>query len=104
MDAFRFFPELFAIRAEAMEVLASAGFEWMTHYSSVDLLHELYGLEVCGIPDQQDALRIRSLLMEHFWRWEFDRLVLKDWGDRDLGWKVVIHRDAERAQGEWETV
>src|SRR5689334_7437161 len=43
-DAFRFCPELFEYRTAVIERLAAEGFEWLSHYSSVDCLHDVYGL------------------------------------------------------------
>lgn len=101
--AFAFHPQLFEHRTEALEALAAAGYAWLSDFSSVDLLHEVYGLEVCGIPDRDDARAIRRVLRRTFRRWPFCNLSLKDWGDRDLGWRVVIHRDVEAEGGaeEW---
>jgi hypothetical protein len=49
---FLFFPELFEERGKAAELLDIGGFTWFTDYSSIDLLHEEYGLEVCGIKEE----------------------------------------------------
>ena len=51
MDAFRFAPELLEMRNEVMETLGQCGFHWLSHYSAVDCVHDLYGIEVCGIAD-----------------------------------------------------
>lgn len=97
MDAFRFAPELFEHRGEVMEALERAGFHWMSHYSSVDCLHDLYGIEVCGIHQKPDAVAIRGLLAELFPDWISCRLCQKDRG-REPGWIARIHRDRPRRQ------
>ena len=89
----RFAPELFECRSEAQALLAEADILWLSHYSSVDPLHDLYGLEVCGIRDEQIAERIHELLRERFPAWGPSRCYYKDWGTRDVGWMVQIHRE-----------
>lgn len=69
-NAFRFAPELFEFRTEVIEKLSESGFTWLTHFSSVDPLHDVYGIEVCGIPDQEDAIVIREVLMDLFPSWK----------------------------------
>lgn len=70
MDTYRFAPELFEYRNDVIAALAEAGFEWLTHYSSVDPLHDVYGIEVCGIREQEDAARILRLLAGMFPSWK----------------------------------
>jgi hypothetical protein len=69
MDAFRFAPELFEYRNDVITALGEAGFDWLSHYSSVDPLHDVYGIEVCGIRDQDDAIQIQDLLVQMFPAW-----------------------------------
>ena len=56
--------------------------------------HETYGLEVCGIHEHGDALRIRSLLVRLFPRWRHVRYYYKDWS-RERGWKVIVSRERD---------
>ena len=70
MDAFRFSPELFEHRGRVIEQLESVGFSWLSHYSSVDCLHDVYGLEVCGIRERTDAESIQEILIEMFPSWK----------------------------------
>ena len=49
---------------------AEAGFDWLSHYSSVDPLHDVYGIEVCGIHEQEDAIQILGLLAGMFPSWK----------------------------------
>jgi hypothetical protein len=102
--SFRFEPDLFEHRSAALCALSEAGYDWLAHFRAVDLRHDVYGLEVCGIAERDDARRIERLLRREFPTWRFSRLTLKDWGDRDLGWRVLIHRDRDGASDEkWQT-
>src|SRR5438552_12616949 len=49
VSLFAFHPELFEHRTLALEALAAHDLHWFEHFGSVDLLHDLFGLEVCGI-------------------------------------------------------
>ena len=68
-DVFRFAPELFEVRTDVIGKLSERGFDWLSHYSSVDPIHDTYGIEVCGIHDRDDAVAIRELLTELFPDW-----------------------------------
>ena len=102
MDAFRFAPELLEIRNQVMETLGQAGFHWLSHYSAVDCLHDLYGIEVCGISDKHDARRNQNILRKIFPRWVYGSVTYKDYG-RDVGWKVQRHRDPPGPDENWQT-
>lgn len=95
MSHIQFHPELFDHRSDAIDALAAAGFHWLVDYTAVDLDHERFGIEVCGIPEKAMALRIRRVLHAAFPAWRYSVLFEKDWGTRDLGWCVEIHRDRE---------
>jgi len=69
-DSFRFSPELFEFRSDAIAKLQDHGYMWLSHYSAVDCLHDVYGLEVCGIREQNDALAIQKILMRMFPAWK----------------------------------
>ena len=69
MDEFRFAPELFEVRNNVLEQLAYKGFDWLSHYSSVDPVHDEYGIEVCGIVERDDAVDIQKLLLQMFPTW-----------------------------------
>ena len=68
-DTFRFAPELFEIRSDVISELSDHGFEWLTHYSSVDPIHDCYGIEVCGIRERDDAESILYILVRMFPDW-----------------------------------
>ena len=69
MNPLRFSPELFEYRNDVLAALSDAGFEWLSHFSSVDPLHDVYGIEVCGIHEEDDAVEILKLLMRMFPNW-----------------------------------
>ena len=69
MNAFRFCPELFECRNQVLERLNEAGFQWLSHFSSIDPMHDVYGLEVCGIHDRNDAVNIQRMLIRMFPSW-----------------------------------
>jgi hypothetical protein len=68
-DGFRFAPELFQVRTDVIAELTNRGFDWLSHYSSVDPMHDVYGIEVCGIHRQEDASAILSILIGMFPHW-----------------------------------
>ena len=101
MDAFRFCPELFELRTEVQAMLDDAGFQWLSHYSAVDPIHDLYGIEVCGIIEHEDAISILNLLVGMFPTWRVGCLCYKDYG-REPGFKAQIYRDRPRDREQWE--
>jgi hypothetical protein len=101
MQPFEFRAELFDHRNAALEALAEHGYQWLSDFGSVDMLHDLFGLEVCGIRAEADARAIRRLLEGLFPGWRHRRLFHKDYG-REAGWKVVITRDPERFEDDWQ--
>ncbi len=94
-----FHTELFEHRWIASERLAQHGFEWLADYTTIDLLHEEFGLGVGGIRDESAACRMVAILQAMFPTWRYLSVFEKDWGDRDLGWWIEIHRDPERQTG-----
>jgi hypothetical protein len=101
-DAFRFAPELLDVRNAVIAKLRERGFEWLTHYSAVDVMHDVYGIEVCGIHEEDEASSILAVLREMFPRWNTWRTYHKDHG-RDPGFWVTIQRDPELPDERWET-
>ena len=102
MDAFRFCPELFEIRTSVLAALNDAGYEWLTHFSAVDPIHDEYGIEVCGIIEQDDATAILRLLQRMFPNWRRGSICFKDYG-REPGYKASLVRDEAREHEQWET-
>ena len=69
MSRFSFHPELFEHRTRVIEALSAAGIEWLSHYSSVDPLHDTHCIEVCGIHRREDAESVQLLLMRLYPTW-----------------------------------
>jgi hypothetical protein len=99
-DELRFAPELFELRANVIEHLAEQELFWFSHYSSVDCLHDIYGLEVCGIHERENAVKILRTLAKMFPTWIPRPLQVYDFGG-ERGWKAVIRRDAEPPRNRW---
>ncbi len=104
MSQFRFCPELFDLRNDALAILAEAGFAWMSHFGSIDIDDALYGIEVCGIVQEEDASAILELMKGRHPDWPYAHLTLRESWTREPGWKVIIHRDPEDAGGTMEWV
>jgi hypothetical protein len=94
---FEFHPELFEQRTLALETLAQHDYIWLEHFSSIDLLHAEFGLEVCGIPEKQDAQIILSILEELFPDWSHKDLYYYKF-ERDRGWKAIIFKNKKRGR------
>jgi len=88
---FEFHPELFELRSQALECLNSAGITWLAELSSVDLLHEEFGLEICGIKEDSTAKKISIAMARAFPHWHFHRFCNNCDSERDPGWKFSIH-------------
>ena len=48
-------PELFEHRTCAFEQLTKNDFHWLEHFTSSNLLHDVFRLEVCGTAEKADA-------------------------------------------------
>ena len=101
MDSFAFHPELLEERTRVMEELSAAGFEWLSDYGAVDMLHDVYGLEVTGVREEADCRRIAQMLARLYPRWKYTRVYYKDRG-AETGWKAVVHRDPESDRDSWK--
>ena len=78
MEPFAFHAELFALRNVVLAMLADHGFAWLSDFGSIDLSHDIYGLEVCGIREESDAHAIERLLRMRFSSWRHSRRYYKD--------------------------
>ncbi len=102
MNEFQFHGDLFKFRSCILERLAAGGYCWPDHFGSVDLVHDLYGLEVAGVAQETDAIEIESLLRSQFPDWQFVRISYDD-HESEPGWKIRITREAEKTPTEsWE--
>ncbi len=95
MGSFNFHGELFEVRSTAIEALSANRLEWLADYGSVDLAHDIYGLEVTGIGEQGRACLIRGILTKLLPDWRFHRLYYEDQNRGEIGWKLIISRDPE---------
>jgi hypothetical protein len=100
-NGFRFSAELFEHRNDALEALGDGGFAWMSDFASVDVLHDLYGVEVCGVAERETADAMLALLRSRFPAWKHASVILKDWGKRERGWRVRVHRDGQQPRDKW---
>jgi len=89
--------ELFAERAKASEALEKASLTWSVDYASVDLLHDEFGLEVCGIHDEPNLEVVKQTMCDTFPHWHHSRACLKD--GIEPGWKFLIHMFRSRSDG-----
>lgn len=88
-EDFDFYPELFADRTRASELLEEAGYTWFSDYSAIDLLHEEYGLEVCGLRNESDARAVAEALRSGFPHWHHQNITVHE-QERDPGWAVSL--------------
>jgi hypothetical protein len=86
---FEFHPELFEHRSRASELLETAGYTWFSDFSSIEPIHEEYGLEICGILNEGDVGPIAEALQRGFPHWHHQRICLQDHG-REPGWTVSL--------------
>ena len=86
---FIFYPELFDSRNHAIEMLETAGFSCFADYSSIDLLHGEYGLEICGIQNEADVPAIAEALQRAFPHWHHQNVCVHD-HSREPGWTVAL--------------
>jgi hypothetical protein len=97
-QSLQFHPELFECKGRASDVLDTAGFVWFSDYSSIDLLHEEFGLEVCGIQEESSVEPIACAMHGAFPHWHYSYACQKDCG-RDPGWKFALHMFPRRCGG-----
>jgi hypothetical protein len=94
----QFHPELFECKGKASELLDAAGLVWFSDYSSIDLLHEEFGLEVCGIHEESSVEPIAQAMRLGFPHWHYSHVCFKDCG-REPGWKFALHMFPPRCGG-----
>jgi hypothetical protein len=81
-NSFRFAPELFEYKSKALEILADNDLVWMVDFSGIDVIHDIYGLEIEGIPNEDIAIDICSSLhgtlavleLPEICKWMHDRI------------------------------
>jgi hypothetical protein len=102
MKPFEFHAELFDFRNAVLETLSDNGFAWLSDFGSVDLQHDVYGLEVTGIREEADARAIEALLRRMFVGWWYGHTFYEDQNLGELGWKVMISREPEHFDDNWQ--
>ncbi len=101
MDESCFSSELYGHRDNVIAELHDEGFDCASNYASVDLLYDTYGIEVCGIRDEDDAIDILRILRRMFPSWTDGRVYCKDVGC-DQGFVATVQRDPEPRADHWE--
>ena len=102
MKPFEFHAELFEFRNAVMQALSENGFVWLSDFGSIDLMQDLYGLEVTGIREEADAKKMATLLRRMFPKWRHRRVYYEDRNLGEIGWKAMISRDSEEFDDDWQ--
>jgi len=92
-----FYPELFEYRARIMEALGRAGYVWLADFSAVDLEHDVFGIEVLGLRERADALRVVNVAAGVVPDWRERTIYYRD-TTRDPGWAVSIARRRDQVR------
>jgi hypothetical protein len=94
-STFRFAPELFQFKADATMLLAEQDLHWLCDYSNIDVVHDLYGLDIEGIPNEITARKIHKYMYEHFQKlWgkgSFKPIQSRTYQDNQ-GWTVEVSK------------
>lgn len=85
---FAFHPELYEDRSRATELLEEAGYTWFVDYTSIDPVHEDYGLEISGIKEE-DVKAIMDALQGEFPHWHHHKYSMHE-GGREPGWTIIL--------------
>ena len=106
VDSFRFSPELFELRSEAFEALAAADIDYMVDFQGIDVLHDNFGLEVFGIPNEETATKILPVIINTLIGWqkirgESKQKVFRRCFDCYSGWKAEVFRYWESPSESW---
>lgn len=100
-DPNAFYPELFEIRQDVILFLNEEGIQ-QGDYECIDVMHDVHGLEVCGVFDRKLAMRLTRLLIGRFPGW------LPGWlhsptASSQQGWIASIQRDRDDVFEYWAT-
>lgn len=101
-DVFAFYPALLQLTHEVGEMLAEAGFDRISSYSSIDALHDVHGLEICGIQSANDTLEITRHLLRRFPGWNAGWIHAPD-DSSSQGWVARVQRDRDTDMEHWDT-
>lgn len=100
-DPFAFSPELLSCKTELAGHLSEAGYDSGADYSSIDVLHDVHGLEVCGIHNPELALEITRLLLRLFPGWNAGWLHPPG-SSSNQAWVATVQRDHDSVVEYWE--
>jgi murein DD-endopeptidase MepM/ murein hydrolase activator NlpD len=101
-DAFAFSAELLTLAENLAMDLASAGYDRMSEYSSIDPMHDVHGLEVCGIRSPEVAMDITRFLLRRFPGWNAGWLHAPE-DSSTQQWVASVRRDRELTMEYWDT-
>jgi Peptidase family M23 len=94
-------PQLLELSRNLNCELTAAGYDLMSDYSSVEALHDVYGLEVCGVRSPDVALDIVRLLLRRFPGWNAAWFGPPD-GSAAQEWVVQVQRDRDPLPEYWD--
>jgi len=90
---FKFHSELFAEKAKVEEALAALDFSsFAKDFDCVDCIHDLYGVEICGIKERKTVISILQAVRRLYPKWH-GSCQHYDGDEDDRGWRVRVHRD-----------
>jgi murein DD-endopeptidase MepM/ murein hydrolase activator NlpD len=101
-NTFAFFLGLLQLSTLLVAELSTAGYERAIDYYSIDAMHDVHGLEVCGIHDPHTALNIIRFLLRRFPGWNAGWLHAPDSASTQE-WVARIQRDRDIEMEYWET-
>ena len=102
MKAFRFEPALFGHRDHVLQALSRGGYQWFSDFKTIGVLHETYGIEVCGISSEAKARQMLAVLSRTFPTWRFAFVENNEFEDSTQSWMACLHRDpADKTPENW---
>src|SRR5262249_22036602 len=101
-DPAAYHPELLNLSQGLVSELSEAGYELLCDYSSVEAMHDVHGLEVCGVRSSEDALDIVRLLLRCFPGWNAAWFGVPD-SSAAHAWVARAQRDLDPEPEYWGT-
>lgn len=99
MQSFLFSPELFECRSQLMSAFESADLLMFRDYAAIDLDHDNYGLDVTGIKNENDSVKMLLILYDVFPSWRYGDRVYDD-SPVEPGWRILICKKGQRRLSE----
>lgn len=100
-DPAAYYPELLELCQDLTSELTAAGHEALSDYCSVETLHDVHGIEVCGIRSPEVALDIVRVLLRRFRGWNA-RWFGPEEGSAEQGWVARVQRDRDTVPEYWD--